>query len=55
MCSLFNLLWSIYKKLGSLILKVEFLGGGFLLYLPTLKKSICLAELKITTVHVVRN
>ena len=31
LCSLFNFLLSIHKKLGSLIFKVEFLGGGFLL------------------------
>ena len=32
LCSLFNFLSSIHIKLGSLIVKVEFLGGGFLLY-----------------------
>ena len=33
LCSLMNFHLSFHKKLGSLILKVQFLGGGFLLYL----------------------
>ena len=28
---MFNFVLSIYKRLGSLIFKVKFLGGGFLL------------------------